>query len=79
MAEYEVGDYVKAEFKDDESGKSEWMWVHVESADDATRLVFGTLDNQPVVDTDALQLGQRIAVSYDKIRQHKKSWEFIKQ
>jgi hypothetical protein len=34
MAKYESGDYVKAEFKDDKTGESEWMWVRVDSCDD---------------------------------------------
>jgi hypothetical protein len=32
MAKYVPGDYVKAEFKNDENGESEWMWVKVESS-----------------------------------------------
>jgi len=45
----EPGDYIKAEFKDAASGESEWMWVKVSSADEANRLVFGTLDNEPLI------------------------------
>jgi hypothetical protein len=36
MTHYEPGDYIKTEFKDDETNESEWMWVRVDSADDAT-------------------------------------------
>ena len=79
MTQYEAGDYVKAEFKDEETGESEWMWVHVESSDNGRRIVFGTLDSEPVVRSDKFRLGHRIAVSYDNIRQHKKAWEFTKQ
>lgn len=76
MASYESGDYVKVEFQDDKTGESEWMWVRVESADDSQRLVFGWLDSEPIVLTKDLRVGQRLAVSYDNIRQHKRASEF---
>jgi uncharacterized protein YegJ (DUF2314 family) len=75
MANYESGDYVKVEFRDEKTGEAEWMWVRVESADDSQRLLFGWLDNQPII-TDRLHVGQRLAVSYDNVRQHKKASEF---
>ena len=71
MADYKTGDHVKVEFADDLSGESEWMWVHVDHSDDEHRLVFGRLDSEPVVNTD-LRLGQELAVSYDKIREHRR-------
>ena len=67
---YARGDYIKAEFKDDRSGESEWMWVRIESDDPENRVVFGTLDNEPLVSTD-LRLGMQIAISYDNIREHR--------
>ena len=67
---YAAGDYIKAEFRDDETGESEWMWVLVTDIDDASRVVLGTLDSEPIVMTD-LHLGQELAVSYDKIREHR--------
>jgi len=70
MGKYVIGDFVKAEFKDDASGESEWMWVMVHSSDDEKRVVFGRLDNEPVV-FKRLRLGQEIAVSYDLIREHR--------
>lgn len=75
MGIIEPGDYVKAEFKDDRTGESEWMWVRVESADDRARIVFGWLDNEPVVNTD-LRREMRLAVSYDNIREHMKASSF---
>lgn len=72
MGKYEPGDYVKVEFRDERSGQSEWMWVRVERSDDADRLVFGRLDNEPVVITTA-HLGADLAISYDNIREHMKS------
>lgn len=75
MARFELGDYVKAEFKNESSGQSEWMWLRVERADDALRVVFGRLDNEPVVSTD-LRLGMELAVSYDNIREHMKASAF---
>jgi uncharacterized protein YegJ (DUF2314 family) len=67
---YAKGDYVKVEFRDDQSGESEWMWVRVDSDDPNARVVFGTLDSEPIVMTD-LRLGQELAVSYDNIRDHR--------
>lgn len=67
---YGPGDYIKAEFRNEQSGESEWMWVRVEASDPSLRVVFGTLDSEPVVCT-ALELGMRLAVSYDKIREHR--------
>jgi hypothetical protein len=37
MGWYLPGDFIKAEFKDERSGESEWMWVRVERSDDAER------------------------------------------
>jgi hypothetical protein len=71
----EPGDYIKAAFKNDASGESEWMWVKVERADAAARVVFGTLDSEPLVNPD-LHLGMKLAVSYDNIREHMKEGAF---
>jgi hypothetical protein len=46
---YESGDFVKVEFKDERTGQSERMWVKVESVDNAARVVFGRLDNEPML------------------------------
>jgi hypothetical protein len=72
----EQGDYVKFEIKDDQSGEAEWMWLRIDYCDEPKRVVFGWLDSQPVVFTSDLKLGQHVAVSYDNIREHKKSHEF---
>ena len=74
----EQGDYVKFEIKDEKSGEAEWMWLRVDYCDEPKRIVFGWLDSQPVVFTSGLKLGQQLAVSYDNIREHKKSQEFSK-
>lgn len=71
MAVYQPGDHIKVEFKDDRTGDSEWMWVQVDHADDAQRLVFGRLDNEPAV-VAGLRLGMNLAVSYENIREHRK-------
>ncbi len=76
MATYAAGDFVKAEFSDDKTGESEWMWVRVERCDDENRLLFGRLDSQPVVFAGELKLGQEIAVSFDRVRDHKKPQDF---
>ncbi len=72
MGKYVKGDYIKAEFTDDEKHESEWMWVLVDDSDDEARIVFGRLDNQPIVCT-GLHLGQQLAVSYNLIREHRSS------
>lgn len=70
MARFQPGEHIKAEFRDERSGESEWMWVEVESCDDERRLVFGHLDSQPVIHTD-LKPGQPLAVSFDSIRDNR--------
>jgi hypothetical protein len=75
MALYQTGDYVKVEFRNGLSGEAEWMWVRVSRSDDAARIVFGTLDNEPIVDR-SLRLGTEFAVSYDNIREHMKPEAF---
>ena len=67
---YAPDDYIKVEFRDEQSGESEWMWVRVQSDDPTRRVVFGTLDSEPVLMTD-LRLGMELAVSYDNIRDHR--------
>ena len=47
----------------------------MERADEALRVVFGRLDNEPAVNTD-LRLGMELAVSYDNIREHMKASAF---
>jgi hypothetical protein len=74
MPRYELGDYVKVEFPDQVTGVGEWMWVRVHHCDDSKKLVFGTLDNEPVKDYEGkIELGSQVAVAYSQIREHKKS------
>ena len=54
------------------------MWVRVQRCDEGRQLLFGVLDNEPVVNSEDLQLGQELAISYSQIREHKKPWEFRK-
>ena len=75
MVQYQVGDYIKAEFKDDRTGESEWLWVRVQSSDDQLRVVFGELDNEPIT-LQGLRLGMLLAVSYDNIREHRSASSF---
>jgi len=77
---YERGDYIKVEFPSEAGMPSEWMWVRVHHCDDEKKLVFGTLDNEPLNDYDgSIELGSELAVSYSQIREHKKPTEFTKQ
>jgi len=71
MGIYQKGDHVKIEVAPEESEHREWMWLLVDHSDDEQQLVFGELDSIPVVATD-MQLGQLLAVSYDRVREHKK-------
>jgi hypothetical protein len=73
---FAVGDYVKFEAKNEATGESEWMWLRVDSCDESNRLVFGILDSCPVVFPADLKMGQRIAVSYDNLRDHRKPTDF---
>jgi len=80
MPAYEAGDYIKAEFRDERTSESEWMWVRVDSCDDATRLVFGRLDSVPVLGHGKkLKLGSEVAISFENIREHRKSSEIGKR
>lgn len=77
MATYKSGDYVKVEFSDEKTGESEWMWVKVDRCDDEQRIVFGRLENEPLLDYGGkLTLGSELAVSYDKIHDHRKLGSF---
>jgi hypothetical protein len=78
MPRFQHGDYVKAEFKDDVTGESERVWVVVDSCGDQEGVLFGKLDNEPVLGTD-LHVGDELAVSYDKVVEHRKASEFQEQ
>lgn len=73
MPKYKRGDYVKVEFPDEKTGVGEWMWVRVHHCDDEKRLVFGTLDNEPLNDYGGkLKVGSELAVAYSRIREHRR-------
>ncbi len=76
MAPYEAGDYVKVELADKARGEREQVWVRVERSDEENRVVFGRVDSEPVVFASELSLGQEVAVSFEKIREHKKPQDF---
>ena len=78
MARFQPGDYVKAEFRDEATGESECMWVQVESCDDEAGVLFGRLDNEPLLGS-ALHVGDELAVSYDKVVDHRKASDFQEQ
>jgi len=69
MGTYKKGDSVKIDVVNESTKESEWMWLLVESSDDKQRIVFGTLDSEPIVNTD-LRLGMKLAVTYAHIREH---------
>ena len=70
MGRYSKGEHVKIEVVNERSGEREWMWLLVDRSDDNARLVFGTLDSEPIAITD-MRLGQELAVSYDNVRDHR--------
>jgi hypothetical protein len=79
VARYDQGDYIKVEFDSSDNGlPGEWMWVLVHHCDEERQLVFGTLDNEPVVNSEDLQRGQGLAIDYGKVREHRKPSEFRK-
>jgi hypothetical protein len=74
---WEPGDHLKVEFEGEEGMPGEWMWVIIDHCDDGKRLVFGTLDNEPVNDYGGrVKLGSQLAVSYDNVQEHRKAAEF---
>ena len=76
---YEPGDYVKVEFEGKGGMPGEWMWVIVRSRDDNRRVVYGTLDNEPLNDYDhKIDLRSELVVSFSQIREHRKPTEFAR-
>ena len=71
MSKYQKGDHVKIEVKNPASGESEWMWLLVDGCDDSARIVFGRLDNEPIINTE-MKLGQELAVSFENVRDHRR-------
>ncbi len=56
------------------------MWVRVHRCDDEKKLVFGTLDNEPVNDYGGkIELRWELAVAHSRIGEHKKPSGFTKQ
>ena len=76
MPKYNPGDHVKIEVTDQQSGETEWMWLLVDTCNEDTRMIFGKLDNIPVVNTD-MSLGQDLAVSFDKVRDHRPTQQAV--
>ena len=78
MPKFQPGDYVTAEFQDEGTGESERMWVQVDSCDDKEGVLFGRLDNEPVVGT-GLHVGDELAVGYEKVVEHMTAKDFERQ
>jgi hypothetical protein len=75
VSQYGLGDYIKADFKDERTGESEWMWVRIKGSDNDLRGVFGTRDRERITMTD-LNIGMVLEVSYDNIRDHRTEASF---
>jgi len=72
--------HIKVEFQGENGMPGEWMWVIVHSRDDKKRIVYGTLDNEPLNDYQGkIALGSELAVSFSQVREHRKPTEFTKQ
>jgi len=71
LPRFKAGDHVKVEFRAEGTPEAEIMWVEVDYSDDERQLIFGRLDNQPIVDT-VRHLRQKLAVSYDSVREHRR-------
>ena len=67
---YKAGDFVQVEVVDEATEESELLWVKVSDSDDERRVVFGKLDNKPIVHTN-MRLGMELAVSYNYVRDHR--------
>jgi hypothetical protein len=67
---YKPGEYLKVEITDEITHESEWLWVEISLDDPANRLVFGTIDNEPIA-SPGIRRGMEVAVSYDNIREHR--------
>jgi hypothetical protein len=53
------------------------MWVRVQRCDEKKKIVFGTLDSEPVNDYNArVRVGTDLAIAYAQIREHRKASEF---
>jgi len=62
---------------DETTGVAEWMWIRVDHCDEQQQLVFGVLDNVPLSDDNGkIRLGSELAVSFSRVRDHRKPWEF---
>lgn len=78
--QFEPGDYIKVEFESENGMPGEWMWVIVQNRDDNERIVYGRLDNESLNDVSGrLNIGSQLAISYDKVREHRKPSEFTTQ
>jgi len=71
MPNFQPGDHVKVEFSGSDSDQREWMWVEVDYVDNAAQILFGRLDNQPLVNS-TLYLGEMLAIAYSKVLDHRK-------
>ena len=71
------GDHVKVEFCDAADGESESFWVKEITPTTSKRIVYGTLDNEPVVN-NSLRLGTGPALAYDNGIGHMNASSFKK-
>ena len=75
MPKFRPGNYVNAEFKDDGTGERGWMWVARDSCDEGAGVLFGRLDNEPLLD-NALRVGDELAASFERVVEQRTAWKF---
>jgi len=76
MGTYQPGDDIKVKFHFKQSGESEWLWLCVTYSDDAQRIVIGSLDSEPKVNTN-MRFGMELVIGYDNIKDHIKASSLI--
>jgi hypothetical protein len=76
---YQPGDHIKVEFEGENGAPGEWLWCIVRDCDDKRHIVYAVLDNEPLNDyAGRLKLGSELAISFDRIKEHRKPSEFTK-
>jgi len=72
---YHHGDYLRVELLSGVADSSMSIWMYVDHCDDKHAIVFGTIDSEPSEWLgDAVRSGEKLAVSYRQVREHRPSW-----
>ena len=72
---YQHGDYLRVELLSGVADSSMSIWMYVDHCDDKHAIVFGTIDSEPSEWLgEAVRSGEKLAVSYRQVREHRPSW-----